>query len=245
MNPLPILTASELEEIAAYVVRTEKAAALELLLAGPTEAILLSIAGRGHAVADEAVRFALSRSPASEQPACARGCDACCYLHVVATVPEILRIASFVRANQSITEQALIRQRIDQEIERTQKQTAEERRRMRIPCPLLDIEKRECKVHEVRPAACRGWNSLDAEICNHDRQNPELNTKARINLTQYLLANKVTEGYREALRALGKNNQSLDLARGLKAVLDNERAGESWISGDQVFDAAINDNVFI
>lgn len=245
MKPLPILTLAELNEIAAYVVRTEKAATIALLQGRPNEETLLTIADRGHAVADEAVRFALSRSPASEQPACARGCDACCYLHVVATVPEVLRIAAFLREKLSIDEQMVIHKRIGQEIEQTRGQTAEQRRTMRLPCPLLDVEKRECKVHEVRPAACRGWNSLDAEICNFDRENPQCNTPARVNITQCVLVNKVTEGYREALAALGKNNQSLDLTRGLKVAMNNPQAGEDWIMGADVFRAAINDEIFL
>ena len=245
MKSLPVLTTSELEEIAAYVVRTEKAATIALLQGQPTEETLLSIADRAHAVADEATRFASSRSSESDQPACARGCDACCYLHVVATVPEVLRIAVFSKSHLSISEQASICERIDQEIEFTQNQTALERRGARIPCPLLDIEKRECKVHPVRPVACRGWNSLDADICNHDREHPELDTKAKVNLGQYLLVNKITEGYRAALTELGKDNQSLDLARGLKAAFDNPRLGEAWLADDRSMSGAINDRIFM
>ena len=245
MKPLPVLTLAELNEIASYVVRTEKTATLALLQGQPTETTLLTIADRGHAVADEAVRFAHSRSPAAERPVCVRGCDACCYLHVVATVAEVVRIAAYVRDKLSMNEQIVIRHRIDREIEQTRGQTAEQRRTMRLPCPLLDTENRECKVHEVRPVACRGWNSLDLEICNFDRKNPQRNTPARVNVTQCVLVNKVTEGYREALAGLGKNSQSLDMARGLKAAMDNPKAGEDWITGAEVFSAAINDEVFL
>ena len=244
MKPLPVLTLAELNEIASYVVRTEKTATLALLQGQPTETTLLTIADRGHAVADEAVRFAHSRSPAAERPVCVRGCDACCYLHVVATVAEVVRIAAYVRDKLSIGEQVKIHQRIDQEIEQTRGQTAEQRRTMRLPCPLLDTENRECKVHEVRPVACRGWNSLDLEICNFDRDNPQRNTPARVNVTQCVLVNKVTEGYREGLAALGRINQSLDLARGLKEAMENSQAGEDWMMGADVFRAAINDEIF-
>src|SRR5690242_19292114 len=119
-------------------------------------------------------------------------------------------------------------------IDGTEGLTAEQRRQLRLPCPLL-VEGR-CSVYAVRPLSCRGWNSLDRGLCDADLADPSRGTAARLNLRQYVLAGRAAEGLAAEAHARGIEHRRLDLVRGLqKALADPNGTERSWRTGDDVF----------
>ena len=89
--------------------------------------------------------------------ACKRGCSHCCYQRVTITAPEAFAIANRIRADRDKV--ALVLQAHQQ----TKGFTEDQRRRARIPCPLLSDA--ACSIYEVRPTGCRGAMSVDVNAC--------------------------------------------------------------------------------
>jgi hypothetical protein len=171
------------------------------------------------------------------------GCTACCHLHVVALPSEVLAIAKHVAREFSDEAREALRQRMNTHIDATHGLDAEQRRNLRLACPLL-VEDR-CSVYPVRPISCRGWNSLDRGLCDADLADPSRGIGARLNLTQYVLAGRVAEGLAAASHALGLEHRRLDLVRGLQTALaDVGTAERAWRAGADVFGEAVNDEVF-
>jgi hypothetical protein len=196
-----------------------------------------------HAFVDRVVDAEVAKGPTHERPVCCAGCAACCHLHTVALAPEVLAIAKHVDREFSDDARESLRQRMQSHIDATQGLTAEKRRQLRLPCPLL-VEGR-CSVYAVRPLSCRGWNSLDRGICDADLADPSRGAIARLNLPQYVLAGRAAEGLAAASHGVGIEHRRLDLVRGLqKALVDPNGAEQTWRAGGDVFGQAVNEKVF-
>ncbi len=193
--------------------------------------------------ADDSAQFATRNSSETEQPACRRGCTSCCHLHVGALAPEAIAIATALR--QALTAGGLGRlsERIDDHIARTNGTDASGRRGLRLPCPLLD-EQGDCLAYHARPLSCRGWNSLDAALCEADLRDPSRDNPARLNLTQYVLVGRILEGLSAGSHALGRDHRRLDLVRALDILLKDDEAANRWLQGSDVFEGAANERVF-
>jgi hypothetical protein len=70
---------------------------------------LVDVADCGARVAEQAVRTAMKADPPPPS-ACKEGCDWCCYLTVGTTVPEVVRIAAYLRQTLSPEELQAMRQ---------------------------------------------------------------------------------------------------------------------------------------
>jgi len=232
-----------LNELAEDVFRTAAMATKEAFVTEPTVAGALKLTAMLAKFADDSADFAVRTGLPEEKPACRRGCTSCCYLHVVALPAEVIAIASFLVRTLSSAEMDTLRRRLNTHIEATTGLVAADRRRVRLPCPLLDGNG-DCRAHAVRPLSCRGWNSLDASLCDADRLDPSRDNPARLNLTQYVLAGRILEGLAAGTSANGRDHRRLDLVRALRVVLDDPGAVEKWVSGEDVFDIAANERVF-
>ena len=97
--------------------------------------------------------------------ACKRGCIHCCYNQVALTEPEALFLGLYLLGTRS-------RERLRDLADRAQALADSLRglswreigmARHRLPCLFLDDG--GCSVYPARPLACRGWNSVDANMC--------------------------------------------------------------------------------
>jgi Fe-S-cluster containining protein len=107
---------------------------------------------------------------ANGQVACRAGCDHCCHQSVGVTAPEALAIFEHLKAALSGPELSAIAEHVATLHERTRGLSSAERFSSAHPCPFLKAG--ECSVYEVRPLACRGMNSLDAEECSTRLRDP-------------------------------------------------------------------------
>ena len=89
--------------------------------------------------------------------ACKRGCSHCCYQRVTITAPEAFAIAAHIRADRDKVARVL------QTHQQTKGLNEDQRRRARIPCPLLSDD--ACSIYAARPIGCRGAMSLDVNAC--------------------------------------------------------------------------------
>ncbi len=193
--------------------------------------------------ADDSARFAARNSSSELQPACRRGCTSCCHLHVVSIAAEVMAIASQLRSTLSEVDLDALKERLNQHVDATRGLPADGCRRLRIPCPLLD-EQGDCLAYASRPITCRGWNSLDASLCDADHREPSQGTPAKLNLAQYLLAGRILEGLAAGLHTRRLDHRRLDLVRALKVILESAESAREWRKGTRIFESTVNDLVF-
>ncbi len=192
---------------------------------------------------DSIIRDTVEYGPINHHPVCAEGCNACCHLHVVAHPMEVIAVAEHLHRTTTREELGEIQQRINQHIDQTNGQNAEARRSIRPACPLLKDGR--CEIYSVRPIACRGWNSLDRNICDADLADPSLKAATPVNLGQYVMAGRVAEGLAAASFSLSLESHAIDFVRGLRIALeDPELSARLWRGRGDVFSAAVNDTVF-
>jgi Fe-S-cluster containining protein len=124
-------------------------------------------------------------------PVCNAGCAYCCHGPVLASAPEILRIAAFVEESRKPEELAELRMRASKTAELVAGMSVDERAKARVPCPLLDEATGRCGAYEVRPIACRAYHSGSVEACKKGFDNCEANPVLPINPALFHVAHAV------------------------------------------------------
>lgn len=91
---------------------------------------------------------------------CENGCSYCCTLRVEALAPEIFYIAKKLKMSLQSDELRKLTESLNIFSEKAKGLSQIEHE---IPCPMLSDGK--CTIYDFRPAMCRKFNSLDAEVC--------------------------------------------------------------------------------
>jgi Fe-S-cluster containining protein len=208
--------------------RSQRLRTAAVLKTGRTPLQIIEVADQAGRLAEEALAAAVKREPRREPAACAEGCAWCCYQRVGVAVPEIIRIADYLRATLSAADQDATRTRIQETLE----QRRGGRRTVPAPCPLL--VNRRCSAYPVRPLTCRGFNSSDAALCE---ASVTTNPKAVVPVypPQVRLASLVLDGMRAGLTESGLKGDLLELAAGLRIALATPDAVDQWLAGKPVF----------
>jgi len=185
--------------------------------------------------ADELIETEHAKAPPPSPIACQRACSFCCHAKVLATAPEVLRVAAFLRSTLDDDALAALRAQVDEAASKTQGLDREARLRARVPCPLLVDGC--CSVYEARPLVCRGWSSLDAGACERHLAAPETRS-APVYAAGYELANAVLAGLSKACSDAGLDGAPLELIAALRIALTRENAADRWARGLFVFSTA-------
>lgn len=188
--------------------------------------------------AGELVAQVEERIPPASPIACREGCAFCCHLKVLATAPEVLRVAEHLRATRSADELRAIRERVAAADDRTRGMTTDQRARAQLACPLL--EGGRCAAYEVRPLSCRGANSLDAAACQRGFERPDED----VTLPVYMPALQVTEALRGGVAVGvargGLDGRLLELSAALRIALQDPEVGKAWARGKPAFGGAVD-----
>ena len=146
--------------------------------------------------------------------ACHKGCDYCCGLKVVATEPELTIIGEYLL-------DTLPKEKLTQLIDRlgrnsSQMQTCTTRsEKLAIKCSFL--EDGACGIYEVRPLACRAWNSADVEICKRYLESTE--EEIPVSICHYAPFDVIKQGITQGLYTAGCTPPSQELNAGILRIL--------------------------
>jgi hypothetical protein len=213
--------------------RQQRLKTKEILQNGRTPLEVIAVADQGNLIADEALRKAVTvqRPPAL---ACKEGCDWCCSLDVGTTVPEVIRIAVYLRQNFSEEELGRLRERLARRAVHQRERQTSRRGEPPLPCALL-VDHR-CSVYPVRPLTCRGSNSTDPRMCKRFLTQPTtvLPTYAPQNRIHVF----VLDGMRAGVGEASLKGDLLELSAALRIALEQADAAERWLAGEPVFAAA-------
>ena len=168
--------------------------------------------------------------PPPERPACARGCAFCCNAFVVATAPEIFRLARHLRARPAAERDAALA-RLATAAAATVGPAIPEGMLVRRPCGLL--EERACSAYPARPLVCRAGNSLDARACEAALHDPRV--PMPMQATPMLLKDGHMLCLVAALRATGLDGGAWEINGALLRAANDPAAERRWLDGADVF----------
>jgi len=180
---------------------------------------------------------------ASDAPAlaCHGDCPACCCLRVTVTAPEALLLARFISANaQAFAERNIDLPRRIAAIDAAVGALSEvERMAAARACPLLDGGL--CLAFRLRPLACRGHASFDAEACAAAAAGE--NVDVPVSSEHIVLRGLVQNAMMAAMREAGLASGLYELNRALGLALAAPDAAELWARrGDPLAQALLPDS---
>jgi Fe-S-cluster containining protein len=216
-----------------------------VLRTAPSVERTVELARNAMAATSRLAEALLSRAPAGAV-ACKAGCDHCCHQPVGLTPPEALAIAAHLRQTRSLEELAAVRSRLAQRELETRELSSAQRFSPDQPCPFL--ARGQCSIYEVRPLACRGMNSLDAEECETRLRDPaaraaflEHGSGGRSFMEPIRAFHAISAGLQLSLSELyGLDMRPLELTRALDLLLNGpESSAADWLSGERPFESAL------
>lgn len=164
-------------------------------------------------------------------PDCRAGCSHCCYQVVGVAVPELLSFVDYIRENCCA-----------EEIERIKRGAAEYGEAYRstpvgirpmFACPVLVDDR--CGAYEGRCLVCRGYHSLDVNVCIELKEHPEKQIAAPGIKEMFSVAMNIRTGMRRALKEQGLDSDLIVLGLGLEIALNDPEAGDKYFRGENVF----------
>ena len=172
--------------------------------------------------------------------ACTSGCDWCCHLAVSACPHEVFLAADWIRKHLPAAQIDEILRRARAVIEETKGLPWKQRTLRVIPCPLLF--NKTCVAYPVRPAACIGWHSYDARLCEmYVKGDKDMRIKQchEIREGTYLVAHATAEVLTKyGFAASGE----VDLVKALTLVLETPDAAQQWVAGHRLFPPILNES---
>jgi hypothetical protein len=160
----------------------------------------------------------------------------------MASVPEVLAVAAYVREKFTDDDRARLMEAIDRVIAATEGMTYVQRHDVRVACPLL--KDGACMAYEIRPAACRWWHSFDVDSCRNDFESPASHSPITANMLAILSGHAIHDGHLIALKAERLEHRDLEFVRGLKIALDDPSLISTWRSRPRAFDGALFRTVY-
>ena len=165
--------------------------------------------------------------------ACHKGCATCCTIRVVATAPEVLMAARYIRLSDSgLKREGIdVARRIEEADNATCNRSEAERVALRRRCPF--IFRGICVIYPVRPLACRGHASHDKRACG-------LAAAGRLDEIPYsmphmMVRSLVQNALQSALRDAGCAWAAYELNHALSIALADEGCEKAWMEGRDVF----------
>ncbi|MFG1225337.1 YkgJ family cysteine cluster protein [Xanthobacter wiegelii] len=171
--------------------------------------------------------------------ACHKGCGTCCRIQVAATMPEVLMVARYVRAMA----EGFRKVGIDLPARLAAAQGANPATSgtmaLGAECPFL--AEGICVIYPVRPLACRGHVSFDAEACIAALEGEA--DEVPVSESHRTVRALVQGALQSALRDAGKPWALYDLLGALRIALAHPDAEGAFRAGADVLDPAIISHV--
>ncbi|MFG1249361.1 YkgJ family cysteine cluster protein [Xanthobacter flavus] len=167
--------------------------------------------------------------------ACHKGCGTCCRIQVAATMPEVLMVARYVRAMSEGFRKVGIDLPARLAAAQATAPAASGTMALGGECPFL--AEGICVIYPVRPLACRGHVSFDAEACIAALEGEA--DEVPVSESHRTVRALVQGALQSALRDAGKPWALYDLLGALRIALAHPDAEAAFRAGEDVLDPAI------
>ncbi|WP_272699464.1 YkgJ family cysteine cluster protein [Desulfovibrio sp. Fe33] len=173
--------------------------------------------------------------------ACKSGCIHCCYNQVALTEPEALVLGLHLLETRDS-------KRLDDLSAKTEALVGSLNgkswqdigmARHRLPC--LFLENGNCSVYPARPWACRGWNSVDVNMCLESNLSENALTLIENHPVTRLVADSLQKGVLRGASDLGLEAGYLLMSRAVSLLLEGgaekgvRNCMEDWLLGRPFF----------
>ena len=119
--------------------------------------------------------------------------------------------------------------------------SSEARLAAQLPCAFL--VKNSCSIYEVRPLACRGGNSIDADLCRQhveDMENVQKEEELEgrpywVHAVPFHVMRALREGLTTGMKKWDLGQEKLELTAATRIALQEKNALENWIAGKDIF----------
>lgn len=108
--------------------------------------------------------------------ACKKGCAMCCYLNVDVFKAEMQVIRAWLKKNATKDQVQQYKAKGVQKYELLKGLTLDQKTKKRVACAFLG-EDSTCQIYEVRPVACRQFNSFRLDLCEEGFRDPSVDVK--------------------------------------------------------------------
>lgn len=171
--------------------------------------------------------------------ACARGCFHCCFNQVSLTPPEALYLGLHILERFTPDQLAETGRRVAHLLPLIKGRTHRELGDIRHLTPCIFLLDGACAVHEARPLACRGWNSVDAETCRLSFESNDPLAAIESHALQRELAGAVQEGLLLASADQNLEAGYLVMTRAVHRMLERGtlRCAADWLEHGPFFAA--------
>lgn len=203
---------------------------------GSPRDVVVAIAEAATSDAELGAREMSEAVPATRRllPVCQDGCAHCCHATVLASTPEILRIAEHLRTTRQGEAFERLRAHAGETAERVRALDLEARAAAKVPCPLLDPTTSRCTAYDVRPVACRAYHSGDVATCKRAFDDGDPNPVLPINPVLFHVAHAYSFGMMTACAAEELEVGPFDLAATLDVAIGGEDLEARWLAREQV-----------
>ena len=133
----PVARARDRIARATVAQREEAAKAIAEAKSGLSVAGVLKLAHRALRRAEEVINEVLELVPPPRPIACKANCPWCCHIRLTATPPEVLLVLDYIAETFTAGEVAALKRKVANIDAFTRGLDAEDRARLRLPCPLL------------------------------------------------------------------------------------------------------------
>lgn len=173
--------------------------------------------------------------------ACKSGCIHCCYNQVALTEPEALFLGFHLLETREPRQLREIETRVRTMVDTLKGKSWQDIGMARHMLPCVFMEHGNCSVYPARPLVCRGWNSVNVDMCVLSNQSEDAMTLIEHHPLLRLLAESVQTGLLQGANALGLESGYLLMVRAMSLLMeDGAEKGlisctDDWLRGKPFF----------
>ncbi|WP_320176175.1 YkgJ family cysteine cluster protein [Maridesulfovibrio sp.] len=176
--------------------------------------------------------------------ACKRGCIYCCINQVSLTEPEALYLGFHLLETRSPEELQILKDRTKKLLTELKGKSRQEIGMERHLHPCLFMEGETCSIYAARPFVCRGWNSVNADMCKHSNQTGDALAPIENHPLPRIIADSIQVGILNGAKETGLETGYLLLPRAVYLLLESgaeniEDLTENWLNGKAFFTSNI------
>jgi Fe-S-cluster containining protein len=169
---------------------------------------------------------------------CKMGCWYCCTQMIAVTIPEVLRLVTYIRSNWTENKIQKLNERMASYMKATEAwHNGDHSRKPRHVCPLLRVEDGACDVWLERPLICRAYNSADHKACIAKKDDSVNDPPIPQYQGQFHTAMSSRTGARRALKKHGLDHDLHEMIPALIIALECEDAAEKYLAGSNLFES--------
>ena len=152
--------------------------------------------------------------------ACKSGCIHCCYNQIALTEPEALVLGMHLLETRDRDQLRDLGDRALALTESLKGKSWQDIGMARHLLPCVFMENGNCSVYPARPFACRGWNSVDAEMCLQSNLTGDALTPIENHPIMRLIAESIQKGLLRGSSALGLEAGYLLMVRAVSLLME-------------------------